>query len=607
MLVTRPLRNCLIVSIVCFLPGVALAAEKAWIEVDSPHFRVMSNGSESGTRRIAYEFEQVRATLADRFPGARIETGAPLLIFAPVDEQTAMQLAPWMRAEQKRGIRLGGYFDHHWEKQFAMVRLDLDTPEDHQIVYHEYTHTVLHANFRWLPLWLDEGMAEFFGNTRFEGRKIYIGAPSNRYRVLRQQPLIPVDTLLSMRTLKDGDEAQLFYAESWALVHFLHFGPGMLGGEKLNQFEALLQNGTEQKKAFQAAFGDTATLEKSFEQYVRQYSFTAGVLSNPPNIDERSFQIRKLSVAETDAQLGGYQLWSHNSDDARPLIEEAIRQEPNLGLAHENMGFLLFAQGKDDEAREAFSRAYALDPNLYLSLYYKTMLSPAAQSETAGDQAKFRDALLNTLKINPDFAPACVELALLDLRQGDAMGALAAALKAEKLEPTRAGYHLLTGRILLRLGRAKEASEFARYVAERWSGPDHDEAVELWNEVPEAERTQGAMLSEEIPRDTQTVKGRVHSTTCAGKDRKFEVVIDREGDSLTFHATTPIMIGFSDTIWYGEDHFSQCYHLGGMRAIIRYRPPTDKNYAGEIVEVEYRQEFANPPSLKIENTAQVTR
>ena len=33
------------------------------------------------------------------------------------------------------------------------------------LVFHEYTHSILHMNARWLPTWLDEGMAEFYGYT----------------------------------------------------------------------------------------------------------------------------------------------------------------------------------------------------------------------------------------------------------------------------------------------------------------------------------------------------------------------------------------------------------------------------------------------------------
>ena len=586
------------------LPSAAFGAEKPWLEVDSPHFRVLSNGSDHEARRIALEFEQMRATLVDRFPHGRIETGTPLITFAARDEETAMELAPWMRQSEKKGIYFAGYFQHHWEKQFALVRLDLDTPDNHQVVYHEYTHNVLHANFRWLPMWFDEGLAEFFANTRFESGKIYIGAPSPRYRVLQNRALIPLDKLISMRSYRDGDEAGMFYAESWALVHFLHFGPGMAGGQKLNEFEMQLQKGTEQKKAFEAVFGDLSAFDKAFNEYVHRFAFTAGVLNNPPAIDEKSFQSRRLSAAETNAQLGGYHLWSNRLDIARPLIEESLMDDPNLGLANENLGFLQFTEGKDQEAQAAFSKAYALDPNLYLSLYYKTMLSDIARSREASDLASFRDAMLSILKINPDFAPAYIELALLDLRQGDTSMALAAALKAEKSEPTRAGYHLLTGNILLRLGRGKEASDFARYVASRWTGSDHNEAAELWNLVPLAERITGEPVSVEGPKDAQRAEGEIRSVACGDKDHALEMTIDRGGESLTFRSPKGFMSGFSDTIWYGADHFSACHHLAGIRAIVWYKPSTDKSFTGDIVEVEYRNDIPNAAESAARNSSQ---
>lgn len=171
----------LLLAYMMFMPllGSALGNQKAWIEVDSPHFRVLSDGSDRDARRVAHGFEQMRAVLADQFPKYRLESGAPLLVFAASDENTAKKLAPELW--ESRGAKPVGYFQHGWEKQFAMVRLDAIAPDAYQVIYHEYVHMVLQNNFRWLPLWLNEGMAEFYGNTRFEQNKIYVGAPSARY------------------------------------------------------------------------------------------------------------------------------------------------------------------------------------------------------------------------------------------------------------------------------------------------------------------------------------------------------------------------------------------------------------------------------------------
>lgn len=607
MLVTKCFRNLLFGFILAFSTNSLFASEQPWIEVDSPNFRVLTDGSEHDARQVAYEFEQIRAALVAYYPTARIETGAPLLILAVHDEESAMELAPSIRKEQKKGVIVGGLFQHRWEKQFAVIRLDINMRENSNVVYHEYTHTVMDANFRWLPSWLDEGMAEFFGNSRFESDKIYVGAPSPRYRVLQSQSPIPIDKLLSSPQLRDRDDLDIFYAESSALVHFLYFGPGMANGEKLYQFIDLLQKGTAQKKAFETIFGDSAALDKSFNEYVHRSKFTAGILNSPPKIDQKSFQLKKLSIAETDAQLGSYHLWSQDREKAKKLIETAIKKDPSLGLAHEDMGFLYFEQGKDEEARGEFSKAYELDSSLFLSLYYKTMLDRSARSDSPADQENFRQAMLNTLKLNPGFAPAYVGLSFLNLRQGKNIDALAAALKAEKLEPTRAGYRILSGLILLRLGRGKDASDFARYVAERWVGPDHDEAVELWSKVPEAQRTPGDALSVEVPKDVKILEGRVRSTTCGDKDQKFAVVIDSGKESLTFHSSAGFMSGFSDTLWYGADHFTACYHLDGMRAVVQYKPSADKNYAGDLVKLEYRLGLPEPSAAKPENTPQNTK
>jgi hypothetical protein len=66
------------------------------------------------------------------------------------------------------------------------------------------------------------------------------------------KPLFPIEPLVAVddRSLyyRDEDKAPMFYAESWALAHFMVHGPGMDRGRKLDQFFARLQQGSEQKE-----------------------------------------------------------------------------------------------------------------------------------------------------------------------------------------------------------------------------------------------------------------------------------------------------------------------------------------------------------------------
>jgi len=309
----------------------------------------------------------------------------------------------------------------------------------------------------------------------------------------------------------------------------------MDGGKKLDQFFDLLQQRIDQKKAFQQTFGDFGKLDKALASYMLQPTFTTTILKSAPQIDENTFSSRTLSVAETETELGGFYLWNHNLPAARVQVEQALKDDPKLGLAHENMGFLDFTDGNSAEAAKEFAQAFALDDTRFLSLYYKTMLSPQATSNAVDDMNAFGASLGKVLQINPDFAPAYVQLARLALRENDLASALAVARKAEELEPSRAGYHLLTGQILRRMGKGADAAVSAKFVADRWYGPDHDEAVELWNSVPAEQTPAGESISEMLPKDTKTVEGTVQSINCADRDQEWAFVLNHGGQTLAFH------------------------------------------------------------------------
>jgi len=122
--------------------------------------------------------------------------------------------------------------------------------------------------------------------------------------------------------------------------------------------------------------------------------------------------------------------------------------------------------------------------------------------------------------------------------------------------------------------------------------------VELWNEIPETQRASDDLLFDEAAKETQTTEGKVRSTACSDKDHSFALVLDRGDQALTFRSKAGFMSGFSDTIWYGEDHFTLCHHVEALRAVVRYRFPADNSYAGELAELELRKELPTSPLPK---------
>jgi hypothetical protein len=94
----------------------------------------------------------------------------------------------------------------------------------------------------------------------------------------------------------------------------------------------------------------------------------------------------------------------------------------------------------------------------------------------------------------------------------------------------------------------------------------------------------------------------VQSVHC-GKPDTLEFVISTEKGPLKFHRKSGFAEGFSDTIWYGSDHFSICRHLDGMRAIIQYRPPDDASYDGNIAGIQIRDDLPATKSPAEKETA----
>lgn len=232
-------------------------AEQTWREVRSPHFHVITDGSVKDGLHVANEFEQMRFVFATLFHQKEFESGAPLTIIAARNLDTFRALDPDLYKAQ--GNRIAGEFHRGWEKQFALVRLDTFEGQNQAVVFHEYTHSVLHANFQWLPTWLDEGLAEFYSYTRFDGKKIYIGAPSARIASHVYTVVFSIEDMLSVRegdaTMRDENKGPRFYGQAWAMVHYMMFGDNMGSGRKLMQFIGKLQQQEPQEKAFTEVFG----------------------------------------------------------------------------------------------------------------------------------------------------------------------------------------------------------------------------------------------------------------------------------------------------------------------------------------------------------------
>src|SRR5450631_2492780 len=236
----------------------------------------------------------------------------------------------------------------------------------------------------WMKAW-----ADFYGYTRFDKDKMYIGAPPSieSVRDMDSWPSIPLAAFInSSMYSSDWQKTHRSYLQAWGLTHFLFFGPDMGNGKRLGQFLGELQRGVEQNKAFEETIGKFADVQRAYDKHVHTLNFAVIALPVPPQLSDKDFTARKLSSGETEAEMAAWYIRFHDWDRMRESTEAALKDDSNLSLAHEDMGFLEFNEGKDADALKEFTRATELDGKNYVALFAKIMASPLAKSSALQDQ-----------------------------------------------------------------------------------------------------------------------------------------------------------------------------------------------------------------------------
>src|SRR5262249_51344150 len=153
--------------------------------------------------------------------------------------------------------RVSGFFQASRDGNFIALATGWST-DLRPIIFHEYLHYFLHSNFPPQPTWYDEGLADFYSTFFATESEARIGRPVERHiLLLRNQAMLPLQKLFALRQASPeyNEESRrgLFYAESWALVHYLMRGEPRRTPQ-LGRFLLLLQEGRAQDEAFREAF-----------------------------------------------------------------------------------------------------------------------------------------------------------------------------------------------------------------------------------------------------------------------------------------------------------------------------------------------------------------
>jgi tetratricopeptide (TPR) repeat protein len=352
-------------------------------------------------------------------------------------------------------------------------------------IFHEYTHLLVNNTFKNAPLWFNEGLAEYYSTFNISDDQRYeIGYPLGRHILfMREAKLLPLRTLFEIThhspQYNEKSKKSIFYAQSWALVHYLISGKeGQL--KKLTQFIEMIATGVPVETAFPRAFETTFdAMEKELRDFVKQERYTSvrGTLAQKLELDNTA-EAKPLTEAEAQGYLGDLLMHS-NHPDAVKYLENALKLDPNLAMAHASLGMLRFREGRTDEARASLQRAVAANSQNYLIHYYYAYTLSRRQPEekttkyTPEQLEKIQHHLKRAIGLRPDYPESYNLMAYVSLVTGNEIDESIASMKRIlNASPGRIDSTFMLGQLYMR----KNDYKMARSLLEQVAKSNEDEA-----------------------------------------------------------------------------------------------------------------------------------
>src|SRR5207245_6690275 len=197
-------------------------ANEKWVLARSRHFVLVSSAGDRKTRDITAGLETLAGALthlSPRFSAAPAETR--VFIFSRHREAQ-----PYFQMLIGRpDAHVNGVFISSNNSGSMLMESGFGWGSD-RTPFHELIHYLVSNSGSRPPLWLEEGLAEYFSNAELRSGSIRAGEPlANHIQALPLRTRIPLAKLFSISAESDlynaADSQRAFYAESWALVEWL--------------------------------------------------------------------------------------------------------------------------------------------------------------------------------------------------------------------------------------------------------------------------------------------------------------------------------------------------------------------------------------------------
>jgi tetratricopeptide (TPR) repeat protein len=354
------------------------AADEAWLLARSKHFVFISSADEARTRSVAAELETLASALTqvDSTFSAPSATPTRVILFTRRKESQ-----PYFDMLMNgRNANVSGVFVAQRDGGSMLINQNYSWRGGDRAALHELIHYLMQSGDAHAPLWLEEGIAEYFSNATIRSRSISAGEPMPAHiSVLRQRVHIPLPQLFSAVRESDiysgSGGRETFYAESWAIVDWLVRS----SGNNVASFYAFVHD---------VSHGGTveAALQTHYHRSLRDVDWAISRYSAPqPAGWAITLQVPETDLTVTSAPLDRastlYELghflagMEEMSSEAERHYRAALDLNPKHARSLAGLGALQSAAARFGEATPLFERAIAAGPDDYeVALGYAEML-----------------------------------------------------------------------------------------------------------------------------------------------------------------------------------------------------------------------------------------
>jgi len=606
------------------------AAKETWTAVKSKNFFLTGNAGEKDIRRVAAKMEQFREVFSRIFSRANLNSPVPIKVIVFKDRKSYL---PFMPAYQGKVSEVAGYFQSGPDVNYITLTAELGQESPFSTIFHEYVHSLTNDNTHSAPPWFGEGLAEFYSTFEVTDgeKKVLLGKPiSHHVYLLRENKFLPLQRLFAVDhgspEYNERDKQGVFYAQSWALVHFLLLGNNSQRQPQFIKYLGMLAKGVPVDESFKQAFQtDYATMEKELKNYIGRNSYPVQTFTFDQKLQfDAEMESASITEAEWNYNLGDLALHL-NRMDCEQYLKKAIQLDPDLAVAHASLGILQMRTQRFAEARQSLERAVATgSQNHMVHYYYAFALSREGMDgnnmvrEYAPELSrKMRDHLKQAINISPGFPESYNLLAFINMVTGEELDESANLLRrAISLSPGRHDFVFMLAQIQMRQQKFDDARKMLEPLAKNAPDPQlRQRAQSLLDSIQSImERSErfkaeadGADVrrvrtgegtkpgeNEERPRprlrrsaEGEKIRGLLTEIECSEKG--MTLVIKDGERTLKFNSSAPERLEF---ITFSQDAglSISCGKVNPARpVIVTYRGKTDASspFDGEPIVVEF--------------------